>query len=301
MSDRRYLSVSQIEMFGRCELQWYHRYVLGLKRPPGVAAVIGKGTHKAIEIDLRWKMAWHSLIEDEAVKAHAADATRAAWEKEPPAVNPGDPDQGEAIDIAVGLATLHHKVLAPKIEPIAIEQAFKIELPQLDHDLVGVLDIETPTHVRDTKTKGRAPSWDAARRSTQLVAYHLHTRLAGPHIPIDQGGLEPYREPKAVALDFLVKKRFPEVVTVEAQPTPAEHIAFVKRVELTSKAIGAGIFRPTNPDNWCCTEKWCGYWDECDHGAKKKITVGLIDPARLTSKLIPHPHADTQDDPDATP
>lgn len=286
MSERRHLSISQVGMFERCELQWYFRYAQGIKSPPGYAAVIGKGTHKAVEKDLAQKMAWGSLLETAEVRDIAADATRAAWEAEPPVLRDGDLDQGKSVDAAVGLATLHHTALAPKLEPTALEQAFIIPLPELSHDLVGVVDIETPTHIRDTKTKGKAPSWDAARRSTQLIAYSLQARLR--------------RRERAVALDFLLRKRVPEALTVEASPTENEHRALVKRIELVSRSIDSGIFRPAPADAWCCSEKWCGYWEICDHGAKKTVTVGLIDPAHLTAKIIPHPHPDTQEDADVS-
>lgn len=291
---RPHLSVSQIEMHARCPMQWYFRYALGIKSPPGVAAVIGKGTHKAIELNLARKLAGWGLMEDDEVKTAAADATRAFWALEPPLARDGDPDQGQAVDVAVSLATLHHKALAPRIEPIAIEQAFLIDLPELSHDLLGVVDVETPTHVRDTKTKSRAPQMEAAKRSTQLAAYHLHSQLQAQQARNPQAGS------KAVALDFLVKTRVPHALTIEAQPTARDHQALIRRVELTALSIDTGIFRPTNTDNWWCTQKWCGYWEMCDHGAKQKITVGLIDASRLTSRIIPHPHADAHEDPDVS-
>jgi len=38
---------------------------------------------------------------------------------------------------------------------------------------------------------------------------------------------------------------------------------------VTLAAIKTGIFPPTNPDSWWCSEKWCGYWDDvCPFGRK---------------------------------
>lgn len=282
MSERPHLSISQIEMLGRCEMQWYFRYGLGMKSPPGVAALIGKATHKAIEHNLKAKMAGWGPLGDDEIKTLAADAARTAWEKEPPATNPDDPDQGQAIDMAAALASLHGKTLAPKIDPIGVEVPFMVELPQLTHDLIGVVDIETTSHIRDTKTKGRAPQYQAARRSVQLAAYSL--RSPG----------------KSVALDYLVKVRNPYALTVEAEVSDRERLVVLKRVEVATEVIKRGTFKPANPGDWCCSEKWCGYWNVCDYGAKDKVSVGLIDPARLVSRIIPHPHADTQEDADVS-
>ena len=282
-SERPHLSISQLEMHARCEKQWEFRYAMGIKNPPGVAAIIGKGTHGAVEKDLGQKLAWGELLGADEVKDAAADATKHAWENERPVIRDGDPDQGGAVDLAVALASLHHTKLAPRIEPVALEQAFIIEIPELPYDVMGVVDIETATDIRDVKTRGKTPAKDAAQRSPQLIGYHLRSAIAG-------------RPSKTVALDVLVKARTPKVETRTAAPTRDDHLVFLRRVELAARSIQSGIFKPTNPDNWWCTQKWCGYWHRCEFGARQSVTVGLIDPARLTSRLIPRPHTDTQED-----
>jgi hypothetical protein len=269
-------------MLARCELQWYHRYVLGLKSPPGVAAVIGKGTHHSVEKNLVRKMNWGVLMDREEVQQAAADGLRRAWEHEPPIVTDKDPDRGEATDMAVSLAELHHDAVAPKIEPIALEQAFLIEVPEMPYNLMGVVDIETPTHVRDTKTKGKKPSPAEVSRSPQLALYHLRSTLAGA-------------PGKKVALDYLVKTKERQYFVHESAPDEIDHGVFLKRMEAAVASIRAGIFKPTSPSGWACSERFCGYWERCDFGARKKVAVGLIDPARLTTRLVPRPHDDTEE------
>lgn len=285
MSERPHLSHSQIDMLSRCELQWYYRYVLGLKVPPGVAAVIGKGTHGAVYRDLDQKRNWGVLLETDEVKDAARDATVRAWEREPPKLNEGDPDKGEAIDTAVALADVYHRRIAPEVEPIALEQAFLIEVPQLPFDLLGVVDVETAETVRDTKTKGKKPAEDAASRSTQLALYHLNATLSGSPA-------------KDVAFDYLIKTKVPQAITLRAQPTETDHRALMKRVELAAASIQSGVFKPTWAGNWACSPKWCGYWDKCEFGARKAVSVGLVDPRSLTSRLIRNPHAEDTETPD---
>lgn len=267
-----HLSISQMTMLARCGEQYRYRYVERLKAPPGVALVIGKGTHAAIEDDLREKMALGSLLPDEQIADTAADATRKAWDDEPPITHEGDPDKGEAMDTAVALATAHHKQLAPIIEPVALERGFLIDLDGFPFDLMGFVDIEEPTRIRDTKTAAKSPSGSEADKSDQLTLYHLEAATRG--------------EQKTVALDFLVKNKVAKVVTLESRRGPEDHARLLRRVEVAAKVIESGAFAPTNPDNWWCSQKWCGYWDRCAFGERKAVTVGLIDPARLTSRLV---------------
>lgn len=278
---RPYLSISQIEMFAKCPKQWEYRYVRGIKTPPGVAAVVGKGTHAANEKDLRQKMDWGVLMTEEEVKDTAADALRAAWERDQPVMGLGDPDQGQAVDQTVALTSLYHRQLAPRLEPIALERAFVIDIPELAHDVLGVVDVETPTTIRDTKTSKRAPDRGAAERSPQMIAYHLRATVAG------QPG-------KTVALDYLVKNQRPTLVTIEAAPSDDDHNAFLQRVKLVSESITAGVFPPTSPSNWWCSMRWCGYWEACPHGSRKQVSA-LIPLSRLTTRVIQNPHEDTKE------
>lgn len=280
--EKPHLSVSQLGMLARCAKQWEFRYVKGIKVPPGVAGTIGKGTHRAIELDLGQKLAWGRLLETAEVKEIARDALVAEWDREPPIVHDKDPDKGEATDLAVALATLHHTKRAPAIEPIALEQAFLIAVPGLAHDIVGVKDIETGGQIIDTKTSGKSPREDAIERSIQLPAYHLQATLAG-------------HPEKTVVLDYLVKTRIPDIRSLPPVALDAsDHHRFLRRVELASKVVTSGIFQPADPDkSWWCSQKWCGYWEQCEFGSRKAVSVGLIDPRRLTSRIIPHPHRDT--------
>lgn len=283
--EKPHLSHSQIETFTRCGLQWYRRYVLGEKQPPGVAAVVGKGTHQTGYLNLLRKMDWGQLMSREEVADTARDETVRAWDREQPMINEDDPTKGEAVDLVVALSDLYHRRVAPTIEPIALEQGFRIDVPDLPFDLVGVVDVETIETIRDTKTKGRKPSEDSVRRSQQLALYHLRAELMG----------EPT---KRVAFDYLIKTKTPQHISVETRPGKNDHLALLRRLEPIVASIKAGIFPPADPMSWVCTAKHCGYYDRCEHGARRAVSVGMIDPRRLTAKLIPRPEEDdTADEP----
>lgn len=105
----------------------------------------------------------------------------------------------------------------------------------------------------------------------QLTCYHLDAALRGESV--------------ALCLDYLVDTARPKTVTLQTERTQADHVDFLARVEVATRQIAAGIFPPCAPDSWCCSAKWCGYWADCPHGARQAVTVGLVDPARLTSRI----------------
>jgi len=269
---KAHLSASALGMLARCGEQYRFRYVEGIKAPPGVQLVIGKGTHAAIERDLINKQHWGSLLPDDSIADYAADAARAAWEDDEPLVQEGDPDKGGAVDTAVSLAQLHHRELAPAIEPVAIERGFLLELDGFPFDLMGFVDIEEKGRIRDTKTSSKSPQADAADQSDQLTLYHLDAVTRG--LP-----------PPVVQLDYLVKTKTPKAVSLTSKRGPEDHARFLRRVEAAAKVIEAGAFYPTGADSWACSARFCGYWSRCRWGAKQSVSVGFIDPTRLTSRI----------------
>lgn len=266
-----YLSVTQLNMLTRCGEQYRRRYLLGQRRPPGVSQVIGKGTHAAGEKDLRSKLEWGELLEAEEVSDVAADATRRMWQEDEPVAEEGDPDQGGAVDEAVKLAGLYHAKVAPAVTPVAVERAFILELPDFGYDLMGVVDVEEPTKIRDTKTSAKAPSGNPAERDLQGELYTLEARVRGKET--------------SFVMDHLIRGRTPRYIASEARYTDADHRSFLLRVEAAAAMVQAGAFPPADPKSWACSPRWCGYWDSCAWGARQQIAVGLIDPTRLTSRL----------------
>lgn len=268
---KRHLSVSQLNTLTRCPQQFYHRYVLGEKRPPGVALVIGKGVHAAVEKDLGAKLEWGELLPDDSIADFAADATRRLWKQDEPVRTEDDPDEGGAIDEAVKLAELHHEKVAPVVEPVALERPFVLEVPDFSFDIKGVVDVEETNVIRDTKTSAKAPSGNPATKSLQGELYTLEAKVRG--------------HDKAFVLDHLVRGKTARYIPSHATFTENDHRSFLKRVEQFGKMVESGSFPPTDPTNWACSAKWCGWWDSCDWGARQKVTVGLIDPSRLTSRV----------------
>lgn len=261
MNAKPHYSPSQLGMFGKCQLMWEWRYVKGIKKPPGIAAIVGTGTHKSIEANLRAKMAGKAMPA-QAAKEVAFDATAKAWEEAQPVVTDADSVQsvGQAQDNAVALALLHHSQVAPGIVPIGVEEKGTLEPEGYDWSLLVYKDIVESGRIRDTKTTGKKPDDDAADRGSyadQLTTYHM------------VGG-----EDCQVQLDFLVNTKTPYAHTLQGrQRTTDDHARLLDRYQRMHAQVQTGIFQPAPADSWQCSRRWCGYFDECPHGAGTVVPV----------------------------
>lgn len=254
---------SQLSMLSRCGEQYFRRYVQGEVVPPGVAALQGTGTHSGVEANLRNKIETKGqLLPVAQVQQIAVDSFKAAWEggvllDEEEVALGATKVKGEAIDVVAALSALHHRELAPKIQPVHVERTFRLELTGYPVDLVGTMDIQERTTVRDTKTAGKSPTQDAADISAQLTMYALAVKtLEGV-------------APEKVILDNLVKNKVPKVVTLESTRDATDFQQLLQRVERSVEVIQKGSFTPADPSSWWCSKRFCGYWSTCPFAAKR--------------------------------
>ena len=159
-----HISHSQLDMYTRCGMQYWHRYIEGIKAPPSVAMLVGSGTHEAIEADLTEKMASGNLLLDEAVADIASDTLKRCWDAEPPLLNEEEAldgekkTKGEAVDRAVSLAVCHHRDLAPELAPVAVEREWHVDVKGYPFELMGFIDVQEQDSIRDTKTSKKSPA-----------------------------------------------------------------------------------------------------------------------------------------------
>lgn len=263
-----HISPSQMRMLWRCGEQYRRRYIEGERLPPGVAAVIGTGTHRSIEVNLDHKMNTGELLEADQVADAAAEGLNEAWEQ---GVALSDDEQakgkgkvwGAAVDQAVALAQLHHAELAPTIEPIGLEEKFVVSMDGYPFDLLGYIDIKEQGVIRDTKTAARAPGQNEADTSEQLTAYAYGYKDAEGELP------------DHLALDYLVKTKTPKVVCYQTKRTEQDVAVLEARFEQACKVIESQVFTPTSRSNWWCSERWCGYFSTCPY-AKGRVVVSVL-------------------------
>lgn len=258
------LSPSRINMFERCQQQYYYREVEGRKTPPGIALVIGGSVDASANVDLQSKVDTGELLPLDAVQTAARDHLENEWaggvqqEPDEPA------EKGDVIDLTVRLATLHHEAVAPLRKPIEVQKAFGVQVSE-SVVLTGHIDCLEADAVVDTKTINKTPSKIKGDHMVQTQLYAVGVKVNGGELP------------KEVKLDYLVKTKTVKTELLRAPVTPESAQNALDRLSVTARviqtALKTGDFMPAPADSWVCSEKFCGYWHDCPFG-KRAQTQG---------------------------
>ena len=274
MTQKPRLHQSGLNMLSRCGMQYFYRYVEKIIARPAVVMIEGTAVHDVIHEDLAFKRDRNELLPDEHIKDLAAERLRINWLAEEPRLDEEEAKLGErnvkgmAIDRTVKLASLHHTRLAPVIRPLHLERIFVLELEGYPVDLGGMIDIqEVNATIRDSKTTSKTPTQAIADDSVQIDMYHYAaTELA-----------KEYNEPPPtrIFLDFMVgQKKGCYQESFETFRDETDHLRLFERIEAACRVIDAGAFMPVDADHWVCSKKWCGYFDKCPFGARRRKQFG---------------------------
>lgn len=249
---------SHLSMFMRCAEQYRRRYKLGHIIKPGIALIIGSSTHKSIEKNMKNYMKTGEFLPLEAILDIARDSVMHKWDKEGISLTPDEREKGErairakAIDMTIGLSSLHRKELAPTIKPIHVERPWLVEIQGYPYDLKGTIDIQEDNLIIDTKTAGKAPPKDQIHSDHQLTIYAMASNVIDHKI-------------SKLRKDILVKKEIPEVEQQFTTRNTKDFDVVLRRIEVFSLAIQAGLYPPSDPSNWWCSSRWCGYYNSCKY------------------------------------
>jgi hypothetical protein len=266
-----HFSFSQMNMWQRCGYQYYLRYELGKIQAPNIAMNSGKAIHKSLEYNSLYKM---KTKEDMAL-ADLLDLQSDTHDKYMGELEGANKqDVGTDKDLSKGILTVHRRVHAPAITPIAVEHKFRVELPD-DKDgpylpVIGFIDsvAEVPDirpgppggrviALEDYKKVNKRKGQQAIDLSPQLTlydyVYNLDTELMTDVIGFRQLGFTkkdgPYSQPtyRASVPEDVRRNRWKRVVNQ------------MKGVQL---AIQKEVFIEADDPMVC---GWCGYKDICQY------------------------------------
>ena len=257
---------SSITTWENCAEQFRRRYIEGEIIPPGLAAHIGTGVHKAAEVNHQAKI---TTGQDEPLDV-LQDAAREGYIK---AVNdkgayfaPEDRPSAKAqanagIDEVVSLAGLYRAEIAPEIQPALVEKWAEIWVPELDLPITGTIDVlDQGGTLIDLKTSSKAWPADRAHHNHQATIYHKLVEA------------ETGQPPEEIRFEVLVKGSKPRRQTLSTDRTEADFQALVGRLAIIYRMIVAGLFPPAQAGSWICSPRYCGYYWTCPHvPAHKKI------------------------------
>ncbi len=183
------LSASSVTTFLRCGTQWMFAYVDGAKAPPSLRAIRGIAAHAAVEVDMRQKM----VTGMDLPVSDMLDAYDTSWGEE--TVNGyavmQDESPGVVKDKGYELVRLYHAEVAPKIQPVMVEEPIQFTINGQAYS--GQIDVgeevdvpmfggppERRLVIRDTKTTGRTPQEDAYLLNMTGYAISQRQRRASP-------------------------------------------------------------------------------------------------------------------------
>lgn len=250
MNHLDHLSCSQVNCWSRCHRQWKFRYIDGLKIPPSGAMAQGTGVHKAQEVNFEQKI--ESKVD--LPESDVVDAFSDSWESQlDDGFNLGEDKPGELKDQGVELTKLYHAEIAPRIEPVAVEQKFKVEFDDCNWSIIGYIDVRGKEKTHDTKTAGKSPSVIKGY-DFQSATYWIGEKY----------GLGV--EPQPFEYNVLVKNKTPKSVNIEV-PDQSQWEKFTLQkyadvaIEIHS-ALKTGVFA-ANESHFLCSPRWCGFWTKC--------------------------------------
>lgn len=246
-----YLSITRMEMYLRCGLQYQHRYGEGVKLPPAVAMVEGSCGHEALAFNNRHKVKKGDDLKPAVVQECFADTFSKMkkdienWEGEKP---DGVIKRGKTL-LARYMATQ-----AKNVRPELVEHEIKVDVAGVP--MLGYLDVAGRINgidsVVDYKFVGKPKTTNDVSSSIQLSFYGMWRLFEKPTMSRIN-----------VGFCSLVKSTNPHV-KYEHVPLTEDRIRwFVYMVQAVQASIKKGIFNPCNPTDWCCSPRFCGYWRVC--------------------------------------
>lgn len=264
--ERPHRSVSSLRQHERCPAQWKMQRLDGLTMGKGVRMIRGIGAHEAVAHNFRQKIGSGRDVPVDVVTDVAAEVVDAEFggsvhltrEEETVGLRVL---RDRTRDVAVSMTRAYHLERAPHVRPVAVERTYTVrpDPAVLDVDLVGRVDVvDDAGRIWDVKTtEARTPE---PRGDLQLTMYALLYQAATG------------RMPTAVGFDVVRQKGTAPASTerVSTTPTHDDLTAMVARLRETERSIRAGAFPPTDPANWWCSEKWCGFWRVCPYVAGRR-------------------------------
>ncbi len=253
-SPRGYISISQLNTYIRCGLQYQFRYIDDMVSPPGVALIEGSTIHKALEVGLREKMDTGKVGPLSVMK----DAWSDAWKENKKGVVDWE-EEGEQKTARVieqrGLYLLneYHRVKMPAINPIGVEQRFWTSIGEHNIPVLGYIDLVDQDKIDliegrvvvDHKVVKSSKSQGDADSDPQLT---LYAKVSNTN---------------RVRFDCFCKTKTPKIKSVESTRTHKDYLWLSKIFDRVAEAINAGMFLPADPTSWACSQRFCGYYHIC--------------------------------------
>ena len=263
-------SFSQLDQYRRCSLAYYFKYVKGERTPGNLNIAKGKAGPAAIEKNHRAKAKTTQQIpRDELIQTFVDTYDGMTYNLE---LADGE-DLGKTKDDTIDSLNVYHGTTGKKIQPVAVELGFNLDLPATeDYEypiriINGRIDLVDRAGILDAKFANRRKSQADVDDSWQLTLYDMVFKdLTGMDTP--NMGFMAFlppgtgKTPKPAEVQVLL--RSPHEVEPAQRQRRRDRLEHVLRT--TQKAIDAGIFMPADDPKVC---SYCDFRKTCKSSLAK--------------------------------
>lgn len=235
-----HLSFSSISRYLKCGKQWQKKYLEKLPEGKSDAKEFGR--------------AWHYMTREKIVTSKPLeDCWLTAIEQEP--VSEEMFLLGNKMLTSPGIT---QAIQGLSVKPESLEMETELHIPGVSVPTIGFIDmIQNDGTPIDIKTASRKWTQEQADTSLQATFY-----LAA----LEQ--LQMVKLPAKFKFVVFTKTKNPTVQILETTRTHEDVFALYGLIGEVWQAIQREVFTPTDPGNWWCSPKYCGFWDVCEYGGK---------------------------------
>ena len=250
MSNKKYISSSQLGRYEMCAESYRRRYIEKDIMPPGIALVRGTGVHSGAKANFKQKIESHEDMKKEDIIDISVAEFEKRVEKDGLSFTEEEQSEGESNvigktkDSVVSLSELYAEETAPLYQPVQVEEKQRVVLPG-DYDLLCIMDLaDDQDRVIDLKTTGRKKNQKEVDRSEQMSFYALVFKALNKRLP------------ESVILEVLINKIVPERQCLEGTRTDIDLQILIRRINTMIKGVEAGIFMPCDQGSWKCSKAY---------------------------------------------
>lgn len=252
------INYSILDSWLRCGEAMKLRYIKNYYPSPSPEAHRGKAFHKIIENDNKMLLQNGNRLSLVSLKDIFKYEFLISLETKGVHLSKEDKKNKESIlqaNLDIGLRALElYYEYAKLIIPVQIEQSFVLDI-KYPLPLKGKIDLEIPENIILDFKLGKAKNQEWADRNLQGVIYSYLYYSKYQIIP-------------TIKYIFFLERKKDPILPLEVKHTKESFLLLFKYIESFWQDLEQDIFRPANPIDWICSEKWCSFYGECKYTSK---------------------------------
>ena len=222
--------------FVRCPVIYDLHDLQGVPMPPTTRQVLSRIVRGEVKRELQSKLATQAIPDSRGARLSVEQLSQEQFAQDI-AYTPDEAARGQrtaferTLTRAWALVGLWRAAVAPRIEPIATDAAYEFKAGE--HSITGYVECVTQDGnrltARSTRVRSRRPAKDETAQNQVLF-------LPGWDVTVD----------------YLIDSDPLSVETQTVERSESIRVALQERVLNAARAVEAGVFTPTDPQNWKC-------------------------------------------------